>query len=423
LSENYEKLGDSEIRGTLLARAESISVASGNPEQLANIRCHIADNERSKGEYDAARKELRSADSLLRVMPDVDAEATCLWALAVLDNEVGDGTKGVPAMRRAIVIFDSLGNVRSLDYGAMLTTFAGSLARQQRHREADSVYLRAMFLMDSAGNGGTVDRAIVQHDYALSLGDIGETAEAERLLWDVLTRIAQSDPTAHLPSQPLIHYAQIAYDNGKSDSAVKYFAILAAQAVEEKNSYWHGRALFGLAQSQLQSGDVAAARQTAGRFRVLAGNVKLTNTDDHIVDPRILDARFALRTGDSAAAYALTTSVLRERGYYGPKRRSTFWAAAILASTAALGSQRVDSALSFAREARAIAMIDSLADARSVYVGEARLAEGRALLAGGDTVGARASLERGLVALRRGGGSAHPFTRETEALLSATPRR
>ncbi|HEV7705556.1 MAG TPA: serine/threonine-protein kinase, partial [Gemmatimonadaceae bacterium] len=47
LSENYEKLGDSEIRGTLLARAESISVASGNPEQLANIRCHIADNERS----------------------------------------------------------------------------------------------------------------------------------------------------------------------------------------------------------------------------------------------------------------------------------------------------------------------------------------------------------------------------------------
>ena len=423
LSENYEKLGDSEIRGTLLARAESISVASGNPEQLANIRCHIADNERSKGEYDAARQRLRSADSLLRVMPDVDAEALCLWALAVLDNEVGDGTKGVPAMRRAIVIFDSIGNVGNLDYTAMLATFAGSLARQQRHREADSVFLRALFLMDSAGNGGTVDRAIVEHDYALSLGDLGETAEAERLLWDVLTRIARSDPAATIPSQPLIHYAQIAYDDGKSDSAAKYFKILSAQAVEEKNVYWQGRALFGLAQSQLQAGELAAARETAARFRAIANNDKLKNTDDHIVDARILDARFALAAGDAAAAYALTTTVLRERGYYGPKRRNTFWAAAMLASIAALGAQQVDSALSFAREARAIAMIDTLADARSAYVGEARLAEGRALLARGDTAGGRTTLERGLVALRTGGGPDHPSTRATLALLSSTQRR
>jgi serine/threonine protein kinase len=423
LSEDYEKLGDSEIRGTLLARAESISVASGHTEQLTNIRCHIADNERSKGEYDAARKTLRSADSLLRLMPDVDAEAACLWALAVLDNEVGDGTKGLPAMRRAIVIYDSIGSVGTLDYGAMLATYAGSLARQKRHREADSVYLRAMFIMDSAGNGGTVDRSIVEHDYALSLGDLGETAEAERLLWDVLTRIARSDPASSLPSQPLIHYAQIAYDNGRFDSAAKYFKVLASQAVEEKNTYWQGRALFGLAQSQIEGGDLAAARQTAARFREIAGNVKLTNTDDHIVDARILDARFALAAGDSAAAYTLTTTALRERGFYGPKRSSKFWEASILASAAALGAHRVDSALVFAREARAIAMIDSLADGRSAYVGEARLAEARALLASGDTVSARASLERGLVALRRGGGPGHPSTRETEALLAATQHR
>jgi hypothetical protein len=423
LSANYEKLGDSEIRGTLLARAESIAVASGNREQLAEIRCHRADNERSTGEYVAARRTLRGADSLLREMPDPDAEATCLVALADLDNEVGDGEKGVPAMRRALFLLDSLGEVGNLDYDGLLATFASSLDRQGHHREADSVFLRAMFLMDSAGSGETVDRSIVEHDYAVSLGNLGETAESERLLRDVLTRIARIDPAAHLPSQPLIHYAQIAYDNGKSDSAVKYFTILAAQAVQEKNSYWQGRSLFGLAESQLQGGELAAARETTARFRVIAGNVKLTNTDDHIVDARILDARFALRAGDSAAAYALATSVLRERGYYDGKRRSTFLAALMLASTAALGAHRVDSALALAREARALARLDSLADARSAYVGEARLAEGHALLAGGDTVGARTSLERGLVALRSGGGPEHPSTRETEALLSTMQRR
>jgi len=92
----------------------------------------------------------------------------------------------------------------------------------------------------------------------------------------------------------------------------------------------------------------------------------------------------------------------------------------MLASAAALGAHRVDSALALAREARALAMLDSLAEARSAYVGEARLAEGRALLAGADTAGARSSLERGLIALRSGGGPEHPFTRQTEILLSTT---
>ena len=423
LSANYEKLGDSEIRGTLLARAESVAVASGNREQLTSIRCHLADNQRSMGEYDAARRTLRGADSLLRAMPDPDAEATCLVALAGLDNEVGDGAQSLPAMRRALIILDSLGEVGNLDYDGLLSTFAGALDRQGHHREADSVYLRSMLLMDSAGSGETMDRAIVEHDLAISLGHLGETAEAERLLQDVLTRIARSDPTAHLPSQPLIHYAQTAYYNGKSDSAAKYFTILAAQATQERNSYWQGRALFGLAQAQLQRGDRATARRTMAQFRSLGSNDKLTNTDDHLVDARILDARLALASGDSAAAYADAVGVLRDRGFFDGKRMNTFQAALLLASSAALGAHRADSALSLAREARGIAMSDSLADARSAYVGEARLAEGRALLANGDIIGARATLERGLGALRTGGGAGHPFARETEALLATMPRR
>ena len=326
-------------------------------------------------------------------------------------------------MRRALVLLDSLGEAGNLDYDGLLSTYAGSLDRKGKHREADSVYRRATFLMDSAGNGETMDRSIVEHDYAVSLGDLGETAEAERLLRDVLTRIARSDPTAHLPPQPLIHYAQMAYYNGKSDSAVKYFTILAAQAAQEKNGYWQGRALFGLAQSQLQRGEIAAARATLARFRELTDTNKVKNTDDHIVDARILDARLALASGDSSTAYALTTAVLRDRGYFDKKRKNTFRAALMLASAAALGAHRADSALALARDARAIAALDSLANSRSAYVGEALLAEARALFASGDTVGARVSVERSLVGLRSGGGPGHPLVREAEALLSAMPHR
>ncbi|MDQ2766485.1 MAG: serine/threonine protein kinase [Gemmatimonadota bacterium] len=423
LAANYEKLDDSKIRGTLLARAESVSLASGNRDQLSSIRCHLADTQRSMGEYDAAKRTLRGADSLLRAMPDPDAEATCLAALASLDNEVGDGARSLPAMRRALFLLDSLGEVGNLDYDGLLSTFAGALDRQGHYREADSVYRRSLFLMDSAGNGETMDRAIVEHDFAVSLSNLGETVEAERLLRDVLTRIARSDPTAHLPSQPLIHYAQTAYYNGKSDSAVKYFTILAAQATQEKNSYWQGRAFFGLAQAQLQRGDVAAARGTTARFRLLTDMEKLKNTDDHFVDARILDARLALASGDSLGAYTRAMAVLRDRGYFDGKRRSTFRATLMLASNAGLGAHHADSALTLARDARTIATLDSLTDVRSAYVAEARLAEGRALLARGDSSGARASLDRGLVVLRSGLGPEHVLTREAEALLAAIRRQ
>jgi serine/threonine-protein kinase len=422
LSNNYSKLGDSEIRGTLLARAESLSLASGHREQLAQIRCHQADNQRTMGEYDLARRAFRSADSLLRAMPDPSTEAVCLEATAALDNEIGDGSKSVPAMRRAIAILDSLGETGSLDYNGFLSALASSLDRQGHHREAIVAYRRALFLTDSAGGGETMDRAIDQHNYAVSLSGLGETAAAETLLRDVLLRIARSDPAAHLPSQPLIHYAQVAYDNRSSDSATKYFAVLAAQAAQERNSYWAGRALFGLAQAQLQKGNMSEAKRTVERFRAISYLPQLKNTDDHIVDIRILDARIAMAFGDSALAYSRATDALRARGYFEGTRKSVFRAALILASGAALGSHLPDTAIRFARDARTIATLDSLADTHSAHVGEARLAEGRALLARGDSSAARATLERALVALRAGAGAGHPLAREADSLLSTLRR-
>jgi len=418
LSSNYAELGDSKIRGTLLARAESIAVANSDLEALPGIRCYQGDNERTMGDYPLARQLLRGADSLLRARPDPETEATCLAALADLDNEVGDGAQSVRAMRRALAILDSLGEASSLEYDGWIATLAGALDRQGHHREAVATYLHALAAMDSAGSGETMDRAIAEHDLGVSLNDLGQTAEAERLLHEVLLRIARSDPTAHLPSQPMIHYAQTAYFNGNSDSSKKYFSILAAQASQEHSPYWQGRALFGLAQAQLRSGEVANARATEARFRLIADNSRLSSTDDHIVDIGVLDARLALSAGNAAAAYEDVTRVLRSHKYFDGARRMTFREALLLASQAALALHRPDEALRLARDARTIATLDSLADSRSALVGEARLAEGRALLASGDTTAARATLDRAVAALTTGAGSGHPAVREAEALLA-----
>lgn len=422
LSINYGKLGDTDIGDTLLARADSMSLASGHREQLARIRCYMAENQRTKGEYDLARRTLQSVEQLRRAMPDQATEALCFEAIANLDIETGDGTKGVPAMRSALAILDSMGGSGAVEYTGALSTLAGALSRQSHHREAVADYRRALFLIDSVGGNQTIDRAIIEHNYAWELRDLGETAKAEELLHDVLVQIERSDPATHLPPQPLIHYAQTAYDNGSSDSAEKYFTMLASQSEQDHTSYWEGRALFGLAQTQLQQGRMLQAKQTRERFRAIGENPRLKSTDDHIVDGRILDARMAMASGSYRLAHSLVNDALRARGYFEGKRIPVFRTTLLLASETALRVQQPDSALRFARDARKLATLDSVADLQSARVGEARLFEGRALLALGDTVEARATLERARAALRTGAGSGHSLTRESDSLLSALPR-
>ena len=421
LASRYADLGDSKIRGALLARAESLA-AGGAPAQLPAIGCHAADNLRTQGRYDEADARLRSAEALLRRSPGADAEVVCLMARVDLENEVGHTERSMPLIRRAIAISDSVGARRDIRYVTLLSSLATALDEQKRPRDAVVVFRRVDALMDSAGLGETVASAINEHNLAVTLINLGEMADAGRALQRVLDRMRTSDPTGHLPQQPLIHYAHTALYRDHADSAAKYFALLARQAAAEGNAYWEGRALFGLAQAQLRLGRAAETRRTLARFRQIVDTTRLKSSDDQIVDERFLLAQLALADGDPASSNALVTQVLRRHGYFGGKRRRTQHSALLLAAESALALGRPAEALRYAGAARATATADSLAEARSARVGEARLVEGRALLAGGDTAAGRTAIERALAALRIGVGAEHPRTREAASLLDGLRR-
>ena len=420
LSQSYTELGDTKVEGLLLARAESIAVAVGDTRQLPEIRCRIATNLRYQGRFDDARRTLDGADALLRASPDPTAEATCLAIRAGLEEEVGRGDDAERAARRAIAIKDSLGETRDLAYIGMLNTLAGVLDGKQP-RASIEMLRRVSATMDSSGRGRMSMNAVILHNRGMvHLTRLGETAEAERVLHGVIERIAHADTSGRLPNQPLIHYSQAAYEQGLADSARKYFAQLAGQAVADGNPYWEARATFGLAQAQIALGDTADARRTADRFRRVSVKVpNLDHTNDHVLDARVLDGRLALAAGDTAAAHARFVEVLRAKGYFDGKRIRHLIPAILLAAETAIPLGRADSAVALAREARKIAAVDSLAEARSTRVGAARLVEGRALLAAGDSAAARDALGRSLVALRNGGGPAHPLARAAEGLLAA----
>ncbi len=423
LSAQYGDLGDNTTQHTLLARAESIAVAGGYPD-LAEIRCHQASALRGVGRYDEARRTLRAADAILHAAPDAPVEATCLQSLSDLEAEAGDPHRAVDAARRAVAIRQMSADTTDLTFVGLLSTLATSLDLDGHPRDAIALYRRAGALMDSTGRGETLTRGIIEHDMAVTYVRLGETAEAERLLHDVIERTTRSDPAGHLPEQALIHYAHTALFNAHFDSAAKYFAVLAGQAAQTHNAYWQGRALFGLAQAQIRGGARDLARGTMTRFRPLVSNPALRSTDDQVVDDRFLDAWMALASGDSATAHERVVDVLRSHGYFDGKKRRVFRSALILAAETTPPSDTAD-ALGFIRAARAVASVDSLTDSRSAYAGEADLLEARTRLAVGDTLAARAALTHAVAALRFGAGAAHPRLRQAEerlARLGATAR-
>jgi tetratricopeptide (TPR) repeat protein len=423
MASRYAELGESTIRGRLLARAESLALGVGDTVQVVEARCSMADNLRTEGRYAEAERVMALAERLLRARPDPRAEVTCLAALADLDNEAGPGHRALPAIRRAIAIRDSMGVTRDLAYAGLLSTLATALDERGAPRAAIAEYRRAMAILDSTGRGETTIRAIAQHNLAVTLSHLGETAEAERLLHDVLMRMARSDPTGRLPTQPLIHYAHTALFDGRADSAAVYFARLARQAAAERSSYWEARALFGLAQAELRLGHRAAARRAAARFRRIAGERGIRSVDDQVTEPRMLEAWLALSAGDTAAAHARAMEVLRGAGYFSGTRRHVLHSALILAAETALSLGDWAGALRLARDARLTASRDSLAAIRSAWVGEATLVEGRALLALGNTAAARTALVRAVVALRMGAGGRHPRVAEAERVLARLPLR
>jgi tetratricopeptide (TPR) repeat protein len=418
MSERYSELGDHRARTALLTRAESLIVAGQSDIPLVAVRCEMGDNLRSQGRYDEARAAFREADSLLGPEPDPDVLVRCLETKAFFEGEVGDTGYGEPTIRRAIAVRDSLGEGNTFSTLQLYSTLAAALAGQNRDREAVAVYDQVIRGLDSAGRANHVLSTITLHDKALTLLKLGRTAEAERLLHEVVVRMARNDPVGRVPTQPLVHYAETALEQGHADSALRYFAQLLEEGIADSSRYWQGRAAFGLARAQIRRGLLAEGRATTERFRRLSeGFPAVTRTDDQVPDVGILGAWLSLATGDTAAALAGFAGALERHGYYQGKRLSRLRPIALLVGRTALALGNPDTALVYARGARRIATLDSLTETSSARVGEGWLLEGRALLAKGDTAGARGALRRAATALRSGAGEADERSREAEGWL------
>jgi tetratricopeptide (TPR) repeat protein len=423
LAGNYRELGDTRVRPVLLARADSIAVEIGDRALLARARCDLADLLRKHGEYPEAVRAADSALAIARESGDASMLAYCLDVRSVILGETRKGAAAVTDAREAVALKDSLGETHELLYFDILSDLAYALDVDRQSRRAVALQRRVLAAKDSAGQRYTVNFAIARHNLALMLMSLGETAEAEQLFHASLVTFRQSADTSWISPQALIHYAEAALRQGHADSALATFELLIRQARSDSNLWWEGRGRYGAARADVLLGRLDdAARANARLTHILKMQPKLRETENALPDDDEVRGMMELARNDGAAATASFMKALRTNGYFEGKDSVRLRPVVSLLARSALLAGDTHAAIEYARQAIAIARVDSLADFRSAYVGEARLVEAEALLRAGDTATARTEAMRAAVALGVGAGELDSRTIEARALVSRLMR-
>jgi serine/threonine-protein kinase len=413
LSAAYEELGDTDRQLAMLLLADSLAIVSSTRDIRLASRCARADvlaerRERAKAAalIDSVRADLAAAEP--------ETAANCLLQLAAAEMRHEQFDSAATMTGRASVLMEQAGLNTGIRYIGVLNTQANALENLKRRREALTIYQQIATLMDSTGRGQALTRNVIRNNIGIALSNLGEMTSAEPVLRETVATFQRGSPDGFVHPAILINYCRTLLFLQRLDSAAVWYTRLHAQSVARKEPFMESEGASGMARVELARGRaVEAARWIA--LSKQADTRRATPVTNSGLE---LDAALARLMGDLPAATAAFDSLLRSQGYDSGKRTYFMRAMLIEAAKTALDAGDPIKARDYARAAHGIALSDSLSEQRSGYVGEARLLEGRALLASGDTASGRTMLDRAATALRAGVGADHPRTREAEAVLA-----
>ncbi len=416
LGERYDELGAYEPGAEMLTRAESLAVRSGAEDVRLRARCSRALNLQDRYDRDGAMALLDSLRPAIGTAAP-SAAAACLSELAQAEVQAGEYDSAAVMGTRAVALLDSLGDTRGSTYLSALNNMANALENLKRRREALEVYDRAAAVMDATGRGRSMGRTVLKNNIGIALSNLGEMTAAGTILHEALDEFGHSNPSGEVHPTIIVNYCGAALFLRQLDSAAVWYRRLVvqteAQGAEGMPDAEEGA--YGMAEVELARGRLDEAARWIAEDRRISASLARPRPENVAT----LEGALAHARGDPASATTRFREALRATGYFDGERRYKMRRILVRASAAALDAGEPTDALGYARAAHDIAVSDSLSEVRSAWVGEARLLEARALLALGDTTGARDTVERALVALRSGAGEDHPRTVEASRLRDA----
>ena len=420
LADRYAELERRNEQRALLATAERVARGSKDAELQASLACAEARYHVDQRQTDSAVDRLGAAQRYLAVVsrPSVETQVACLWTAGELAFVRDHYDSAAMLLERAARLLDSTGAGGTLRYFSIESARADHLRAMGRIREAIDLGRSTRQGLEALGLAGSTVAIEAKSNLVNFLSQSGERREALAISREVLEQMRQADPD--VGTHPLLgfnHATELAF-SGQADSALTWYAAVAASARDKSLVEIERRALMGVARTSARLGDLATARRAFARMLVLAHQQGRAVERESL----FVAAAIAVAQHDTSAAIADYQGVLgRDRFFEGNHTRTSRTPLLELTRlTLARGHHR--QALDLALMLRRLDLVDSLAALRSADVGHADLLAAQAYQGLGRRDSATAYARAAVTALKSGLGDAGPITGEAVGVLAALER-
>jgi eukaryotic-like serine/threonine-protein kinase len=414
LSMSFGQTEDRTQERAMLTRAADIARAGNAPAQLALAHCSRASSFRMDEQFDSIRlamTEARAAMARAATAMSADARALCLDATAKEQYVSGNPDSAVILLKRALSAVES--EPTSTLKGSMLQELSDMLRLSNRQREAVDVQLRLLDELETTGFGETEEFPLAVNFLDRTLSELGEFRRADSTYSAFIRKSEAVHGPGRVPQMMAFLHGMNKQRLGDVDSADVWIARATVRPSQEGSTManWLPSviATIRLEQGRLREARAAAAQLPGGRpgRRATAAVINAMNIRASG------DARGALRHLESemTAIFAATRDTF-----------SLFTIPLVTAAQWRLEAGDARGADSLAQLGWRAAVSDSLAATRSGLAGRADLLRAQAQRVLGDSIRARASATRAVIALANGYGDTNKWTRVARALRDTLSR-
>lgn len=423
IGRQYASQDESENSRRVMAHAYELSLTVTDISLRSKAACGYAASISDAGEYLRART---IATEALAALP-ADAmyvfdRVYCRTLLGVVERSGPSPAEAVAVLRAAHDELSRSGLGSPLLHVSVMMQLAESYRAAGRPLEAAKGFEDAYEFLVSIGRGDTETAGTFLNNWALTLLDLGQPRDAERLFRRAV-EIASADGTdASVSPMLLTNLARPLVDLGRYREAAAIADRAAVLATEAGYTVVYNQGLLLRAGIYRQLGDFARAGALLDEFGVRAARDIPPGHMAH--DLLIVDrGRLAAARGDTVAAATLLDRAVAALDVPDDDRRLGLQRALLSRARLRLDTGEAAAALPDAERLMQLVRASSDETAMNYNLGRAWLVLGRALAASGRPGDARPALEAALGHLEATVGGDHPETRDAKVALAALPRR
>jgi tetratricopeptide (TPR) repeat protein len=412
----YDNVGETARASTLLQQAYTAAVSRDDPSLRARAACELGNNVVKTGDIARARQLI---DEGLTTLPDrpefAMTRAQCHMAGSGTENWADEGERAVAHVLAARDAATAAGIVSPLLSLKIAMNLAESTRMAEHPVEASAAFADAYDRLVALGREDTERAGTLLNNWALVLGQLGQTLEAEKMLRRSIAISTADGSDARVEPISWANLARSLFDLARYDEAVALAERAMRRATERGDTVVANQAQLMAARANVAAGHVdrgeALLDEVEARFKTMfpPGHQAFAAVATDRV--RVSVARGDLDRALEAADAAMT--LIESHPRYRSSIPLALWRRVeILLKLGHFTQARRD-----AERMVALAVQSGPGDAPSAGLGTAYLALGEALAGEHRDAEARAALERALTHLGPSLGSEHPASEHARALL------